>query len=327
MSFYQKILFLFILNVFSLYGEEKDIYTNHYFDQRLFLLQKQSALCFYNDVEIKLKKDVYEKLIQRWQLRLENSWLSFYENLEKEINLSWRQLFDLLNDKKIAVHYYLLKEKVLDSLNASDCVDEKEADPYVINFIKKHLQKYCSKKNIKVALSPSIRTVVATYGSDATSHFVICNSLIYTRENIQRCFPPCVDKPKKCFRVERVLSDEYRCIEWSNLLAIGLIEAASYINHQNSLLSFLVSNIQCGEKKLSLETQKRCLSLIELQSLLEAILQSKNPLESALFISQTKKRSIKEEKLWNKLVQELAACYAEESLSIFYRLRKEILKG
>jgi len=55
----------------------------------------------------------------------------------------------------------------------------------------------------------------------------------------------------------------------------------------------------------------------ELRGMLESILQSKNPLETALFAAQSGKKQKNERALWNKLLKELATCYHPKSLAKF----------
>lgn len=290
-------------------------------DQKSFWLPMQPSLRFHNNEPIKLKPGSYQNLINAWQHRLDNSWKNFYDNLAIQVGLGQEQIEAYVQDPSLAAIYSSLKEA--DLLKLHEATDEEHSDPEVINFIKRTICKYCTKKNIKIILSPHINTITATFGSDQTCHYVICHAGIYTAESIKH-FYECMANGNGAFYIESYTPGKIRFIELSNFLTIGLIEAASHIQHQTNLHTFLISNFKFCEKRPEQSTIQQYWHITEIRGILESIFQSKNPLETALFISKTKKRTEKEQKLWKQLIQDIADCYSPESLKFVKASIQEI---
>lgn len=286
-----------------------------------FWLPQKPTLRFHNNEPIKLKPGAYEALVARWEKRLTKSWEKFYQNLNSEVGLSPAQLDTYVHDETLASIYSSLKEKEL--LKIPGCLDENSIDPDVLTFIKRVVQKYCTKKNIKIIITPNINTITATFGSDKNTHYLICHASIYSPEHIKHFYDSLANN-NGAFYIEPSSNNSVRFIELSNFLLVGLIEAASHIQHESNLLTFLVSNFKFSEQRPTDFTIQSCWHITEIRGIIESILQSKNPLETAIFIGKTRKRNTKEQSLWKKLVSELAACYEQESLELFKASIQEI---
>lgn len=286
-----------------------------------FWLPQKPTMRFHNNEPIKLKKGSYEALVARWEKRLNKSWQRFYENLNSEVGLSPEQLEAYVNDETLANIYSSLKEKEL--LKIPECLDESSIDPDVLTFIKRVLQKHCTKKNIKIIITPHINTITATFGSDKSTHYLICHANIYSPEHIKHFYDSLASN-NGAFYIEPSNNNSVRFIELANFLLVGLIEAASHIEHQSNLLTFLISNFKFSEQRPTESTIQSCWHITEIRGIIESILQSKNPLEAALFIGKTRKRNAKEQALWRKLISELADCYEQESLDVFKASIQEI---
>lgn len=289
------------------------------FDTSLWLPQKPS-LRFHNNEPIFFKPGAYEQLVERWNNRLRRSWDSFYDRLQNDIGISKESFDTSVHDNAFVQIYNSLKENDLSRLR--EYVLEEDIDPEVLIFIKRFVQKHCFKKNIKIVLTPCINTITATFGSDQGTHYLVCNSTIYSKEHIKQYYDSLTTN-NGTFYIEPLLT-RVRFIELANFLVIGLIEAASHIQHQSNLFTFVIANCKFSDKKPSDETIQLGWYITEVRGILESVLQSKNPLESALFIGKTRQRTEKEKKLWKKLIYELADCYSEESLQFFKTSIREI---
>jgi len=217
-------------------------------------------------------------------------------------------------NETIAKVYNSLKEKEL--LKLYNATLQEDIDPEVLDFITRIVQRYCTKKNIKIMLSSNINTITATFGSDSNTHYLICHATIYSQEHIRQYYDSLASS-NGAFYIEASSKNSVRSIEFSNFLLLGLIEAASHIQHQSNFFTFLVSNFKFSDLRPSESTIQSCWHITETRGIIEAVLQSKNPLESALFIGKTRKSNNKEKALWKKLVKELADCYEPESLEFF----------
>lgn len=286
-----------------------------------FWLPQESAFRFHNNAPIRLRPEAFDDLIDRWQIKLQNSWKKFYNQLEADIGMKQKDLEILLANQSLSNMYSNLKE--IDWLKHNEYKAE-DANPEIVDFIKRTVQKYCTKKNIKIILSSHINTITATFGSDQTTHYLICHAKVYTPENIAYYYEYLANN-NGAFYVEKMENNRYRCIELSNFLILGIIEAASHIQHQSNLLSFFVSNLKKADQRAQLSTIQLGHYIVEIRGMLEAVFQSKNPLEAALFIGKSKMKDEKERKLWKKLVQEIASCYTQESLHFFKESQQDII--
>lgn len=295
--------------------------TTIFTDAQHFWRPQQPSLRFFNNAPIKLKPGSYEAFIARWENRLNKSWDNFYKKLNVDTGLSPAEFEAFLQDEALADIYGTLKEKEL--LKTYQKTEEKNIDPDVLNFIQRTVQKHCSKKNIKIIISPNINTITATFGSDNHTHYLICHASIYSTENIKHFYDSLTDN-NGAFYIESSSENNIRAIELSNFLLIGLIEAASHIEHQSNLQTFIISSFKFSGKSPSEEAVLSCKHITETRGIIESIIQSKNPLESALFIGKSKNRNAKERALWKSLVKEIADCYEPESLESFKAAMLEI---
>ena len=286
-----------------------------------FWLPQKPSLRFHNNEPIKLKQGSYEALVTRWQKRLTKSWDTFYTNLNNDTGITPELLDVYINDANIANIYSSAKEKEASRLQLNQ--DEANIDPIVLDYIKRIVHRYCTKKNIKIIITPHINTITATFGSDQNTHYLLCHAGIYTPEHIKHIYES-LGSPNGAFYIEKSPTKSLRFIELSNFLLIGLIEAASHIQHQSNLLTFFISNISIEDIRPSDKTIQSCWHITEIRGILESILQSKNPLEAALFIGKTRNRNAKEKALWQQFIKDLADCYEPESLELFRASIREI---
>ena len=279
-----------------------------------FWLPQNTKATFFNNETIKFKPGAYQNLIDKWQIRLTRIWDKFYINLQEETGITKEFIDTYLQDQNISQFYSTLAKKELDKLN--EYTLEENIDEEILTFIKRTVQKYCTKKNIKIILSPNINATAATFGSDKGTHYIICNSNIYSKKNIKNYYDNKANNTD-VFYLDQPSTKKFRFIEESNFLTTGLIETAAHIQHQSNLFTFLISHVTFCEKHPSIKTVQLGLYITEIRSILELILLSKNPLETAIFIGKVHNRTEKEHNLWKKLIKELADCYTPESLKIF----------
>lgn len=286
-----------------------------YTDQQQLTLVQPPALRFYDNSPILLKKDSFSSLISAWQTRLDNTWKNFCDQLEKEVALTPDIIEQYLQDDNLVKIYSSIKEQELQHANKT-IIHEEDIHPDVLLFIKRIVQKYCSKKNVKIVLSPQLSTITLTVGTDKTTHYLFCNSIIYSAENVKQYYESLSQESNPFYIDSNTNDSSFRAIEFPSFLVLGLIEAASHIEHQSNLFTFLLSNFKFPDKKISTALITKFFKLTELRGVLSAVLQSKNPLETILFASKASK-SKKEKALWGKLVQEVTACYHPASLAKF----------
>lgn len=282
-------------------------------------LPQESNLRFYNNEAIVLKSEQYKIFLEKWNNILNKFWHKVLKNIENDTSLTLQKLETYLQDETLAMLYTNAHEQKLTIENGY--IHEEEIDPVVLNFIKRTVSKYTTK-NIKIVLSSNIPSVTATFGTDQSTHYLICNSNLYTTEIIQHYYDALANN-KGAFYVD-FNKKQIRFIEYSNFLLMGIIEAASHIEHQHNLFTFLLSNFKFANKEVSSKTLHLCWQFTNMRGIIEAILQSKNPLESAYFYIKVHNQSESDKTLWQSFLKDLAQCYSASSLKTFKATVRDI---
>jgi len=162
-------------------------------------------------------------------------------------------------------------------------------------------------------LTDQISTPTATYGSDDSEHFVFCHPFLYNKEHIQQYYDS-LQNQQGYYYTELCANGEIRWIEIPSLLQFSLIESASRVEHQTNFLGFILTNYSFEGRKASKESIELYIKLQDFQAQLEATLQSRHPLEVAIFHMKMNHKSAFNDKLWREIVRTIAQAYDESSL-------------
>lgn len=276
----------------------------------------------YADELITFKNNqAYQYVIDRWQQKITAGFEKFFAKMYQESGLTPEKFYESLSNDKMVTSYHKLKDAERESMNEAIFIEEKDADPEIINFIKSILFRYTTKRNIKIVLTDAIASATASYGSDLYGHAIFCNLHVYTKENIEKYYEAL--QGGYSIRYDVFSDGTIRWMENSNFLSIRLIFIASWVQHQTDLLIFVLD--RCFQRQMiSYETISLGVTLQKFSNLLSAIFQSVNPLESALFVLNSETESEKTFKLWQILVKDLAASYSTSSLAEFKKFAAKI---
>lgn len=281
---------------------------------------------FYDLTKIHIMpRDGYHKLIDVWQERLNKASRQLFDQLSKELGLTPQAIYDHASNKHIVGRYHILKKSEFMTPIANCIVHEKDIDPEILLFLQSIVQKYTTKRDIHFCLTDKIPGITTTYGSDLEGYWIFCNASVYTKEHIAQYYESLQDQ-HGYFYVEQLDSGEMRWIEISSLLQIGLIEAASRVQHQTSLLGFILNNFSFKGRKASKQSVELYGRIQEIHTLLEATLQSHNPLEVAVFLMRMESNEPKDRKIWRKIVTDIAQIYDPTSIQkakLFARAMKD----
>lgn len=272
------------------------------------ILFQPPALTFYNNQPIIIKKNSIHTLSQKWQHRLTKTWKKLLNNIEVQPE----QLELYLQDQDV----HNLYEKELEKQIFNGNFITEETNPEVETFIKKILSKYCSKKNIKILFSSHLSTPALSLGSNQTTLYLLCHPEVYSLESVEYFYNN-LNSDTGIFFVEPIGKENFNIIEKSNFLLIKLIEAAMHLQHESHLMIFLLSCFKLPNNPVPPHLVATAIKLIDLRGQLETILQSKNPLETALFMAQSSNKTKFEHKLWQGIITEIADCYHPYSIQIF----------
>lgn len=280
---------------------------------RLHLPKIPKTFYFYDLSKVGFtSKYAYQQLIQKWQEKLNHASIRLFSQLYQELELTPEEIYSYMTNQQIIGRYHILKKAELILPNHDDIISEEDMDPEILLYLKSIFFKYTRKRNVKFFLTDQISSLTATYGSDDTEHFVFCHSCMYNKEHVAQYYES-LQNQHGYFYIEPCSNNDTRWIEIPSLLQIGIIEAASHVEHQTNLFGFILANYSFEGRKASKESIELCLRIQEFHTLLEATFQSRHPLEVAVFLMKMNHKSFKNTKLWREIVKDIATTYDESS--------------
>lgn len=314
------LLFFFISNhIFSSFLQEK--FSN------LYIPQAKPEFYFFDQSPIYLKdRSSYFLFVMKWQQKINLGFLNFFNKLYDDIHISVEDIIYLFYNKEIIESYQqYLHQKYKLLLNDPETVTQENIKPYLRSFLEKGIKKYIEHENVSFLLSPKICGATDICFDINSNKFIICfNSNIYNLEKLRNINNHALKKSGYYFYIKTNSYDQ-ACIAYSEFLNSGFIMAASFIHHQLHLILFTLINCTFLRKKADNKTIFYLKKLIDFQIDLETILQSNNPLESALFYSHLDK--VKENnKIWNLLIKDITNIYDKGSLIKFEQIQNNYFK-
>lgn len=266
---------------------------------------------------------IYAQTIQRWQEKLTLGATKLFDQLQQEINLSPAEIYQYTKNEQILNRYHILKKSEIILPSTDTIIAQEDMDPEILNYLQSMFFKYTNKRNVTFYLTDQISSLTATYGSDAKGHYVFCHSYMYDKKHIQQYYDS-LQNQHGYYYIEACEHNDIRWIEIPIMLQIGLIEAASHIQHQKNLIGFILSNYSFQGKRASQESINRYVKLETFHCLLEAVFQSRNPLEVAIFLMKMTHKSPDYKALWKAIVKDIAQCYDVSSLTFTKQFSKKM---
>ena len=278
---------------------------------------------------ISQKEDgAFERLVEKWENIVDTKWQKLNEAVYEEIGINADQLCYYLSDQDFIDAYIHCYKAWYE-----DFIDEKYPqyfDPIVLNFI--HLKLYylgCGKPT-QINRLDDIPMLTTSFGSDSNRHYLIVNEHIYNKDNMQVLYGLTEKKIVKYQIIPHTNFHKSLAIEYANLLHLGIVQSLSNIVHQSDFFIKLLQVIIYSKKTLSEKTQKYGSDHLIFISFLESALQSKNPVEIALFLEpQLDNLHFEFATLWQEFIQDLQNCYDADDLEKYETLsrdqRREIL--
>jgi len=320
--------YLLMIGTFSLFGAICTQTIDYSIEQsvKLNLPKIPKKIYFHDQTPIGFQNpQIYAQIIQRWQEKLTLGATKLFNQLQKEINLSPAEIYAHTTNEQVLSRYHILKKSEIILPNPDAIITQDEMDPEILAFLQSIFFKYTDKRNVTFFLTDQISSLTATYGSDAKGHFVFCHSYMYKKKHIQQYYNS-LQNQHGYYYIEACDNGDIRWIEIPTMLQIGLIEAASHIQHQKNLVGFILSNYSFQGKRASEESISLYVKLETFHCLLEAVFQARNPLEVAVFLTKMTHKSPDYKTLWRAIVKDIAKCYDAPSLETtkqFARKMKE----
>lgn len=265
------------------------------------------------------EENLFAELVDKWNLILDTLWTKLDNKIKEEIDASTDHIDYYLDDQRFVDSYLNMYQKAYPGLIYNE--QDQDIDDIVLNFIHTKLYYLKLAKPVQFYMKDNISLLTTSFGTDKTGHNLIFNKKIYTPEQILSVYNSEIDKTTKYHIEPHTNLHKSRMIEFSNLLHLGLTQAISSVIHQSDFFAKILTAFNYNKKNLSKETQSYGADYVFFQSYLEACLQSKNPLEAALFIepnvSDFNQNLVL---LWREFIEDIKNCYEEDDLEAYESL-------
>ena len=266
--------------------------------------------------------EAFAELIEKWEFIIQTQWQRVNELVYEEINMDADRL-SCYRDHPNFVNFYMTYymhwyPDFFDEQNPQDI------DPIVLNFF--HLKLYylgCSKLTQfnKMNKMPMMTT---SFGLDSKHHYLIFNDNVYNQEHLEDLYLATAQKVIKYKTFESTNVYESRIVEDANLLHLGITLSLSNIIHQSDLFIKLLYFLTFAEQSVSDELQKHCSSYLLFLCYIESALQSKNPVEIALYLQpQLDNMPYVFSLLWQEFIDDLKNCYDSDDLAAYEKFSQE----
>ncbi len=256
----------------------------------------------------------------------EDSFAQLISKLHDQLNVFCKKLNNKIrNDIGASIQQldYYMEQKMFVDVYTSYCKkifadiidDDQQGNQAVLNFIQlKHCYLQC-KKPLTIRLTDNLTMSTLSFGSDKDGHFLLINSDLYNPELIEHVYELAAQEDYQFYIAPHINNHESRVIEYCNLLHFHIAQALSGVLHQGDYFSKILVCFIFNNKSTSKETYTYGASYIQYRSFLEACLQSKNPVEAAIFF-EPQLDSLNQEfiLLWREFIEDIKNCYNSDDL-------------
>lgn len=300
------------------------IQANHNFNQLIIpgvSLKNPYWQFAYQDIN-QSHENAFEELIEKWENIVDTQWEKLSDKVYEDIGMSANQAY-----------YYLFFDKFIDMyirLYARwhpEIIDEQtsqDIDPLILNFIHLKLQYLECHKPVQINSLDDMPLMSASFGVDTHRHYLILNETIYNKKNLEYLFEISAEKTIDYKIIPATVAHESKLIEYANLLHLGITQSLSYINHQSDFFEKILMVVLYNEKTISDATQKYGCDYFLFLSFLESVLQSKNPIEVALYLQpQLDNLHFDFCLLWQNFIKDLQNCYDADDLQAYEYFSKQ----
>lgn len=283
----------------------QQIFTAKNIHSTLVLEKKHSSWLFNNDCEIRRNPELpFENVIKKWQKWVDKKWAVISAEICKTFDLTEAEFTGMLHNEEALRLYKQLSLRPKLTTKRSR----------VLAFIKHSLRQH-SKAKFKVIMDPELSTTTRNVGA-SPKHFVLCSPDFFSEDHINYIY----DKSPKSdmYYSPHARKNAISCINLKIFIPYILAVTASHINHDKDFFGSAIHYFTINKQQISEETQIAFEYFCYIRSAIEAVFQSANPLEVALFLHASVElgspRSQPEILLWKEMIKDLRNCYHPEDL-------------
>lgn len=316
----QYIFFLIFLSLFQAISTEFNIHSD------LILNREPNEWFFATRVIRKNPNYSFEGCKQKWQQRLNKMWKEVSTVIAHDLKITSKELRSMPYDKRFQKAYYKVASNKKGSISK-----RKTRRPYnrklkktqiISDLIKEHSLAQC-----KVMFCSNMNSALLTTGT-GTTFLIKCCPSFFNEETIEYVKTGFLHL-NRYFSLRR-RADFISYIDRRNLVFLLIATSASYMNHNDDFFLTAILNFIINKQKASAITNAMVKEFFSLRNLIEAVFQSGNPLEVALFLrSNVATGSMNENfqiQLWEDLAHDIEKCYHPEDLEAYYTFMKSILE-
>jgi hypothetical protein len=259
-------------------------------------------------------------LVTKWQLIVKDCWKEIERKLYQELGIYSQDVDAYLCQEQFVNFYNKHHEQVI-----SDISELNEISPQIESYIrlKCNYMQPC-KPNIFWYTIENVGNLSFTFGNDITGHHLVLQSNLFSTEFIEKMHKPSYDDTD--FYIISTINDLYpsRLMYKTNLLHMYLTQALSIINHNHDYFAKMLRFFSYRKKEISIETQNLIYDYTMFLSYLESTLQSKNPLEAALYWQPIVRENTNASYvlLWENLITDIELSYHDDDLIAYQNFSK-----
>jgi len=263
---------------------------------------------------------LFTQLVEKWNDILGLQWNKVRTKIKDDIHISTAQ-----------IDYYMTKQHFINAYmnfyknNYPEIFDETynlDIDENVLNFILLTLNYLqVDTTNIKIYPKEDTYLLTSSFGAHKDTHYLVFHAHMFNAENINSIYNSHIQNKPNFYIAPHTNLHKSRSIEYNNFLHLGIAQSVSNIVHQGDFFAKLLRIFTYNNKTLSQETQIYGSHYVQFRSYLEACLQSKNPLEAAIFL-EPQVDNLHQDflLLWQDFIQDIQSCYNEDDLQAYENL-------
>lgn len=274
----------------------------------------QNPIWAFEYQKIHQKEDgIFAKVVEKWNEKLVEIYEQFDNQMYQEIELTIDQIEYILNDPLFIKAYVGRYQQWYDDIISDQYVEEIE--PAVLSFIKNKLSALKINKNVRFNVVNHTSLLVTSFGTDRSGHYLVFHKDFYNTEKLLNVFKAIKNNVGFFYIQSHINFRKSLSIEYENFLEMGITQSMSNVIHQSDFFVKTLQILVYDNKSLTKKTIRFASDCVLFQSYLESCLQSKNPVEAALFMKpQLNELSRSFIILWKEFIKDLKNCYDPQDL-------------
>ncbi len=262
-------------------------------------------------------------LVETWDKIIKECWKDIETKLHQELGIYSEQIDEYIQHTQFINCYNKYHQKLI-----SDIIELRENSLLFDDYIQLKINYLDPlQKNISWHILDTGNPASFTFGNHQTGYHIVLQKNFFDDNFIQKIHTKLYDDTD--FFLQKSHNDKYpsHLIYWTNCLHAHITQNLSIINHDHDYFSKILQVFSYNKKSVSEATKKFIYEYTIFLSCLESALQSKNPLEIAIYWYKTiqENTSLYFMILWDNFIHDVEQSYNDQDLAdykIFIKNKK-----